>query len=119
MTVDEIKLRQMVNQHLLSTGDKLTVVKDLCGAQAQFYSNAVHALKIRYSEPDKEIFSNGLAKTGPSVGQCTYSQTQTVHCSSAAITARITAKINGTNPAFGTNAKNGVCHRSGKATFQR
>lgn len=62
MTVEEIKLRQMVNQHLLSTGDKLTVVKNLCGAQAQFYSNAVHALKIRCSEADKEIFSNGLAK---------------------------------------------------------
>ena len=35
MTLEEIKIRQLTNQHLIEKADKLTVVKDLCGVQAQ------------------------------------------------------------------------------------
>ncbi|MBR6740421.1 MAG: AlkZ family DNA glycosylase [Clostridia bacterium] len=47
MTLEEIKLRRLTNQHLTSAADKTAVLTDLCGLQAQFFSNAVHALKIR------------------------------------------------------------------------
>lgn len=44
MELTEIKIRQLTNQHLITPTDKLTVVRDLCGLQAQFMSNALHAL---------------------------------------------------------------------------
>lgn len=47
MTVDELKLRQLTNQHLLAPSDPLTAARDLCGVQAQFMTNALHALKLR------------------------------------------------------------------------
>ena len=50
MTLEEIKLRRLAGQHLLIPGDTQTVVKDLCGVQAQFMSNALHALAIRCTE---------------------------------------------------------------------
>lgn len=60
MTIDEIKIRQLTNQHLLSPTDELTVVRDLCGVQAQFMSGALHALGIRRGgEPSIE----GLVKS--------------------------------------------------------
>lgn len=62
MTVDEIKLLQLSSQHLLESADKLTVLQDLCGVQAQFYANAVHALKIRCCETDDDSLAHGLAK---------------------------------------------------------
>ena len=46
MTIEEIKIRQMANQHLLQPTDKMTVLHDLCGVQAQFMVNAMHSLKI-------------------------------------------------------------------------
>ena len=46
MTIEEIKIRQMANQHLLKPTDKMTVLHDLCGVQAQFMVNAMHSLKI-------------------------------------------------------------------------
>lgn len=47
MTAEEIKLRRLWGQHLLSKADDQAVVKDLCGIQAQFMANAMHALEIR------------------------------------------------------------------------
>ena len=47
MTLEEIKIRQLTNQHLITPSDKMTVVRDLCGIQAQFMVNALHSLKIR------------------------------------------------------------------------
>ena len=52
MTLEEIKLRRLAGQHLLSSGDTRTVVKDLCGVQAQFLSHALHGLSIRCGEVD-------------------------------------------------------------------
>ena len=47
MTLDELKLHRLEGQHLLSPSDTQTVVKDLCGVQAQFLSHALHGLSIR------------------------------------------------------------------------
>jgi len=50
MTLEEIKLRRLRAQHLLMPADTQTVVKDLCGLQAQFLNHAIHALAIRADE---------------------------------------------------------------------
>lgn len=47
MTLEEIKMRRLQGQHLLQKTDTQTVVKDLCGVQAQFLSHALHGLSIR------------------------------------------------------------------------
>ena len=47
MTLEEIKLRRLAGQYLLAAADTQTVVKDLCGVQAQFLSHALHGLSIR------------------------------------------------------------------------
>ena len=59
MTVEEIKLRRLAGQHLLSPGDTQTVAKDLCGVQAQFLSHALHGLSIRCNE----VHTDGLVKS--------------------------------------------------------
>ena len=50
MTAEELKVRQLTNQYLIVPGDKLTVVRDLCGIQSQFMVNAMHSLKIRCND---------------------------------------------------------------------
>ena len=50
MTLEELKLRRLAGQHLLTPADTQTVVKDLCGVQAQFLSHALHGLSIRCTE---------------------------------------------------------------------
>ena len=50
MTLEEIKFRRLVGQHLLAPSDTQTVVKDLCGVQAQFLSHSLHSLSIRCNE---------------------------------------------------------------------
>ena len=62
MTREEIKLRQMTNQYLVNPSKKMTVVKDLCGVQAQFFVNAVHSIRIRTNDFDESTFSDGLVK---------------------------------------------------------
>ena len=47
MERNEIILRRLQAQHLLVPADTQTVVKDLCGVQAQFLSHALHGLSIR------------------------------------------------------------------------
>lgn len=57
MDIEEIKIRQLENQHLLSGADCRAVVRDLCGIQAQYLSNAFHAIRIRcahFQEADTE-----------------------------------------------------------------
>ncbi len=50
-------------QHLTHPVDRLSVVRDLCGLQAQFMVNARHALAIRCAEPiTDENFGEGLVK---------------------------------------------------------
>ena len=62
MTRAELLARRASGQYLTRPADKLTVVRDLCGVQAQFFTNAVHALKIRCSNFEKPSFQNGLVK---------------------------------------------------------
>ena len=59
MTMEEIKLRRLTGQHLLTPADTQTVVKDLCGVQAQFLSHALHGLSIRCAE----VNTDGLVKS--------------------------------------------------------
>ena len=59
MTLEEIKLRRLAGQHLLAPADTQTVVKDLCGVQAQFLSHALHGLSIRCDE----VNTDGLVKS--------------------------------------------------------
>ena len=47
MSKEEIKRRRLENQHLLQKADTRTVVRDLCGVQAQFLSHALHGLSLR------------------------------------------------------------------------
>ena len=62
MNTEELKIRQLTNQHLLDPSDKLTVVRDLCGVQAQFFPNAMHSLRIRCNDFDENTVSCGLVK---------------------------------------------------------
>ena len=62
MTVEELKIRQLTNQHLLAPADKMTVVRDLCGLQAQFFPNAMHSLKIRSDDYNEQTVADGLVK---------------------------------------------------------
>lgn len=62
MTIDELMLRRLANQHLIDPAAYRTVVCDLCGVQAQFLSNAFHALRIRSTDFD-EANPSGLMKS--------------------------------------------------------
>lgn len=62
MTLEEIKLRRLVNQHLVTPADKMTVIRDLCGVQAQFFPNALHSLKMRCAGYDEATAGEGLVK---------------------------------------------------------
>ena len=62
MTIEELKIRQLTNQHLLAPADKMTVIRDLCGVQAQFFSNAMHSLKLRSNDYDDQTVGQGLVK---------------------------------------------------------
>ena len=59
MTLEELKLRRLAGQHLLAPADTQTVVKDLCGVQAQFLSHALHSLSIRCTD----VNTDGLVKS--------------------------------------------------------
>ena len=62
MTLEEIKIRQLTNQHLIAPTDKLSVVRDLCGLQAQILAYALHALKIRTNDYEEATVQNGMVK---------------------------------------------------------
>lgn len=59
MTLEEIMLQRLAGQHLLALSSTQSVVKDLCGVQAQFLSHALHGLSIRCSE----VNTDGLVKS--------------------------------------------------------
>ena len=59
MSLEEIKIRRLAGQHLLTPADTQTVVKDLCGLQAQFLSHALHGLSIRTGT----VNTDGLVKS--------------------------------------------------------
>lgn len=59
MDMQEIMLRRMQGQYLLSQGNALEVTRNLCGVQAQFLGAALHALRIRTGSTAVD----GLVKT--------------------------------------------------------
>ena len=59
MTPEEIKLKRLSRQHLLTPADTQTVIQDLCGVQAQFLSHALHGISIRCPE----VQTDGLVKS--------------------------------------------------------
>ena len=59
MSLDEMKIRRLAGQHLLVHADTQTVVKDLCGLQAQFLGLALHGLSIRTDN----VNTDGLVKS--------------------------------------------------------
>lgn len=60
---EAVKQIRLYRQHLTDKTDKLTVVHDLNGIQAQFMVNAFHALKIRCDEKlTEENFGKDLVK---------------------------------------------------------
>lgn len=62
MTNEEIKLRQLTNQYLVTPAEKMTVVRNLCGIQSQFMGNALHSLKIRCTDYEEATLKDGLVK---------------------------------------------------------
>lgn len=63
MNTYELKQLRLYRQHLTAPADRITVVRDLCGIQAQFSSNVPHALKIRCGEViTKDHYGDGLVK---------------------------------------------------------
>lgn len=59
MDREEIMLRQLKGQYLLQPVEGLRGAGDLCGFQAQYMSNALHALRLRSGSSD----STGLVKS--------------------------------------------------------
>lgn len=107
MDIEEIRLRRLAGQHLIATADTLSVVRDLCGVQAQFMSNALHALRIRSSEPE----GDGLVKNWTIRG--------TVHVFAESdlplfIRAGDYRKMSGAIPTGGIPVPTGRLARSGK-----
>ncbi len=63
MTVTELKQIRLYRQHLTSPTDKMTVVRDLLGIQAQFTVHAYHALRIRTADVlTEDDWGMGLCK---------------------------------------------------------
>ena len=63
MTLQEVKRTRLACQFLTRPCDKRSVVRGLCGVQAQFLSNARHALRIRCTEDlSDESWGEGLVK---------------------------------------------------------
>lgn len=92
MDREEIRLRRLAGQRLIAPEDKLSAARSLCGVQAQFMSNALHALRIRCSGFDEGAAADGLVKTGPSAAPSTSLRRATCPSSSA---RRTTAKTSG------------------------
>lgn len=64
MTEADLKALRLHRQHLTSPTDKMTAVRDLNGFQAQFLSNACHALRIRCAGPfPAKDWGRGLVKS--------------------------------------------------------
>lgn len=111
MTIEEIKIRQMANQHLLKPTDKMTVLHDLCGVQAQFMVNAMHSLKIRCSDYNEDTVKDGLVKTGLSEEQSMCLRKMIYPHLFIAIMGRIIFVTIGVDIRFGISVINGHLHR--------
>jgi len=64
MELQDIRAVRLYRQHLTDPADAETVVKDLCGIQAQIPTNVPHALTIRTGSPvDPETYGVNLVKS--------------------------------------------------------
>jgi len=65
MQIDDMLLLRMNRQYLfVPAEDELTVLRGLCGLQAQFYGNCLHALRLRcVKAPDEDILRTSAVKT--------------------------------------------------------
>ena len=65
MQIDDILLLRMNRQYLFAPAkDEFTVLRGLCGLQAQFYGNCLHALRLRCGKaPDEDILRTSTVKT--------------------------------------------------------
>ena len=65
MQIDDILLLRMNRQYLFAPAkDEFTVLCGLCGLQAQFYGNCLHALRLRCGKaPDEDILRTSAVKT--------------------------------------------------------
>lgn len=59
MTTEQIVQWRLAGHHLLEPSEVETVVKDLCGLQAQFLSHALYGLQIRCGS----VSTDGLIKS--------------------------------------------------------
>ena len=65
MTTDELIRQRMARQHLTAQTDAASVCRDLIALQAQYWRNAVHALRIRsHGEPNWETFGKTWSLRG-------------------------------------------------------
>ena len=64
MQIDDILLLRMKRQYLFAPAkDEFTVLRGLCGLQAQFYGNCLHALRLRCGKaPDEDILRTSAVK---------------------------------------------------------
>ncbi|MGI6201171.1 MAG: DNA glycosylase AlkZ-like family protein [Christensenellales bacterium] len=62
MTARELLLATLERQYLLHKGDRLTVMADLCGLQAQFAGNPRLALQLRAQDFHPDTWQEGLVK---------------------------------------------------------
>lgn len=62
MDIKTIRSARLRNQFLLSPAPLQQVTQGLCGIQAQFYTHALHALRIRCPETEEKELSDRLAK---------------------------------------------------------
>ena len=58
MDREEIMLRQLKGQHLLQPVEGLQAAGDICGFQAQYVSNALHALRLRRDRKSTRLNSS-------------------------------------------------------------
>lgn len=63
MQAEEIRLMRLARQHLVQPVSMEKAVRDLCGVQAQFLSNAMHALRIRCHDFDPVLAQKQLVKS--------------------------------------------------------
>ena len=63
MDQETLKLRRLFAQYLLAPDSRLHVVRAMNGFQAQFFSNAMHAMRLRSADPDAGYAADGLVKS--------------------------------------------------------
>lgn len=62
MERNELALLRLSNQYLLHAGERMRVLRAMNGFQAQFLSNALHAMRLRCAAYDNAHAADGLVK---------------------------------------------------------